>query len=770
MGELVEDSLAEAELRLITAHSPTCIHRIGLDGRLASMNRAGLKMLGVEEADVLGKRYVDAVSNADRPRIAQHLADALLGQESHFTFRSTGGRAFSSCFLPVRDAAGSIRHLTGITEDLTHHEQLTAEASAAEGRVANVSRSIGGIIWEASAETFEFSFVSEGAERILGYPASSWLGDRSFWPDHIHADDRAAAVDYCVESTRAGKDHDLEYRMIAADGREIWLHDLVTVVSEQGRPTRLRGVMVDVTRRKTAEAALRLEEALVRTVVDELPYGVLVVDNRTDAILLFNRRFCEIWGIEALEPAMRRGELANKDIIAPCMPRVVDVAAFAASCEPLQDPECRAVVADEIAFHGDRTVRRFSTQVRDHADQYVGRLYFFEDITERRRMQMRLTEAERLGALGTLSAGIAHEVNNPLSYVIANLWYVRSALQKQGAGEVPSDDLDEVLAEAEEGAERVAAIVRDLKVFSRRSDEVLETSDPRAALEFALRLTANERQFRARLHTDIGRLPLVHGASSRLSQVFVNLLANAAQSLPDGESTKHVVSVRARVDGTSVLVEISDTGRGMTPEQRRRAFEPFFTTREVGGGTGLGLAICHGIMTQLGGELTIDSTPGRGTCVSVRLRTAEPPVEGREPGSHVDGAPATERRRILIIDDEPTLLRALSRLVVGLRHDVLTVGSAEGALELLASGDRFDVILCDLMLKGMSGVSFAAELERSWPSVLERTIFITGGALDRAAADFARSHRTLDKPIDHTALGLAIEATARSTDPPHSRG
>jgi len=243
------------------------------------------------------------------------------------------------------------------------------------------------------------------------------------------------------------------------------------------------------------------------------------------------------------------------------------------------------------------------------------------DVTEQVRMRAQLAAADRMASIGMIAASVAHEIKNPLACVAANL-----ELAVQATGELPDvpaamrEELADELRDACEGARRVQQIVRDLGVFSRPADERSAPVDVRAVLEASLRLARTELVHRALLVKELGEVPLVQGNECRLGQVFLNLLVNAAQAIPDDLPSKKQIRVVTRTDADgSVVVEVADTGTGMPPEVVDRLFTPFFTTKPPGAGTGLGLSICHRIVTSMGGEIAVESEVGKGTRFIVRL-------------------------------------------------------------------------------------------------------------------------------------------------------
>jgi len=357
--------------------------------------------------------------------------------------------------------------------------------------------------------------------------------------------------------------------------------------------------------------------------------------------------------------------------------------------------------------------------------------------------EARLAHAERLASLGRIAAAAAHEINNPLSYVANNLEF----LQQHASGEQGDDDEASALREALEGVQRIRRIVADLKTYARPDEEAPSSVNVARALDAALKTTQGVLRDKARLVLELSPVGRAVGSEPRLVQVFVNLLTNAAQAIPEGRREEHRVVVRARDAGESIAVEIEDTGEGMPREVLTRAGAPFFTTKRDG--MGLGLAVCRTILERTGGALEFESEPGR-TLARVTLGKSNEAATGPPPPPDATQERSARKRRarILVIDDEPLVARAIQRRLHD--HEVRVDTSGRAALARFEAGERFDLVLCDVMMPEISGVDLYEHMRERHPDMAERLVFMTGATFTDRADDF-RSTITapvLEKPID----------------------
>jgi signal transduction histidine kinase/ActR/RegA family two-component response regulator len=361
---------------------------------------------------------------------------------------------------------------------------------------------------------------------------------------------------------------------------------------------------------------------------------------------------------------------------------------------------------------------------------------------ERAQLEWRLKVADRMVTVGTMAAGIAHEVNNPLTYVLHNLdSAMRRVLKDPGLG-----DLRVLLDRAHAGTQRVHGIVAALRTFSRIEEGPRHPVDLRSTIDAALTMASSELKHRARVDIEQREPVMVLGSEAKLGQVFLNLIVNAAQSIAEPDPHKHRIRIYIGREGERAVVEISDTGAGIAPELRARIFDPFFTTKPVGTGTGLGLSICHSIVSELSGSIDVASVLGEGTTFRVMLPWTDDAVERTSTVRPV--AQARQEGRVLVIDDDRMVSEAVE-LMLSEEHDIVLAPGAQEALAMIRAGQNFDAILCDLMMPGMSGIELFLELESTQPDLAERMLFATGGAFTRGAQSFVQrmGERVISKPF-----------------------
>ncbi|MBL0170949.1 MAG: PAS domain S-box protein [Gemmatimonadaceae bacterium] len=414
----------------------------------------------------------------------------------------------------------------------------------------------------------------------------------------------------------------------------------------------------------------------------------------------------------------------------------------------------------------DREVRQLETEVTyDDGSHRTFELRFVpiaarsevlvivRDVTRRRAEERQLAISDRLISLGTLAAGVAHEINNPLTYVMGSLSDLTHSLERLrgGASAVDIASLQPALDQAREGVARVAAIVRSLGAISRVDARHIEPMDVHEVLEQAIAITAHELRRSARLVRGYSAAHTVMADRVQLVQVMVNLLANAAQAIPEGNCDANEIRVTTGEAGSAIWIEVQDTGVGIAPGDVERVFDPFFTTKLQGHGTGLGLAISHRIVGDLGGRLTVRSAMQRGSTFRVELPRATVPARDDDRRG-ADPLVAPSSARILIVDDEPVLAEMARRALAGWDADVVHSGRA--ALAMLAANAAYDLVLCDITMPELTGVDVYEQSIQRQPDLAERFLFMCGGVTTDRAQRFLDDVKpqVLWKPFDTAQL------------------
>jgi signal transduction histidine kinase/CheY-like chemotaxis protein len=393
-------------------------------------------------------------------------------------------------------------------------------------------------------------------------------------------------------------------------------------------------------------------------------------------------------------------------------------------------------------------IRTIHARARATAESVTG---VDQDITQTKETAARVVFSDRMVAIGTLAGGVAHEINNPLAVISANLMLVADGAELS------------LIGEAQRAVERIKTIVRGLSAFSRSTDDPRKSVDLARVLDLAISLTGGAIRHRARIVTELSPVPWVRADESRLGQVFINLLVNAMEAIPEGNPSQHEIRVTARTDAAGwAIVEVSDSGGGIPGDVQARIFDPFFTTKPVGQGTGLGLSICHGIVRSLGGDITFRSVSGKGTTFSIALPPSETPAQ-RTPRGTPFVATGARRGSVLIVDDEVLFANSLRRLLAA-EHDVTITSSGRDALARIQGGTQYDAILCDLMMPEMTGADLHEALTEVAPEMTERMVFITGGAFSPASQAFLDrvSNRCFEKPCDIGLLRAALRVLVDS--------
>ena len=497
-----------------------------------------------------------------------------------------------------------------------------------EQRFRDLVNSIDGIVWEMDYPSFRFLFVSRQAETLLGYPVQDWYEDHSFWEKKMHAEDWASTRAYCQLMSEKLQDHDFEYRMIAEDGRVVWIRDLVTVIVEDNRPVRLLGVMIDITKQKELLEELGRSEQNYREIFNSTSDAIFIHDAETGQILDVNQAMLNMFNC-SYEDALVVGLEAFNQAVSPYSldeaNHYLQEAREKGSCtfEWRSRKKTGELFWTEIylrsAMVGNQ--HRVLAAVRDISarkaaeDELANYRAHLEELVKERTVQLEAAQEEliqkgRLAVLGQLTATVSHEIRNPLGTVANALYLLKDSLSDEDHAH-----LARPLLLAERNIERCDNIISDLLDFSRQRNIQKEQLDIDAWLtELLSELSFPEE---VHCHWDLISQVTAQADSERLRRVMVNVVTNALQALNETQKPDKTLEIRTRVNGDRCEIEVRDNGPGMSEEVMSRIFEPMFSTKNFG--VGLGVPIIKNILNGHGGGVEYHSEVGKGTTVVMWL-------------------------------------------------------------------------------------------------------------------------------------------------------
>jgi PAS domain S-box-containing protein len=669
-------------------------------------------------------------------------------------------------------------------EDITKQLQAREALATSEERLKLVIKGSNDAPWDWDLTTNELYYSPQWWSQ-LGLAPDELQADAALWQRLMHPDDAARVDDVFGGAMQKGlESYEVEVRLRHKEGHYVPVLSRGFISRDQsGVPTRVTGSNMDLSERKRVEEALRSSEERIRSILDATPFPVAVVDQQDDQIRYWSRSALDLFGHTA-PTAAGWYELAYPDT--EYRRQVIE--RWKTALDRQRGSRGAVNTGEYEVTCRDGSVRTCELYASFLDDSMI---VTFNDITDRKAIEAQLIQADRLSSLGTLAAGVAHEINNPLSYVLSNLEglteelpAVLGSLRRMQQHPARSSDADRAAAvfaeraeavdplvldgimsrfqDALEGTHRIRDVTRGLGVFSRVEADKLVPVDLRSVFEAARNMTHNEIKYRARLVEDFSMVPPVLASEGRLSQVFLNLIINAAHALDEGMVEQNEIRLSTWSEDRVVCAEVRDSGSGIPREHLGRIFEPFFTTKQVGAGSGLGLAISRRIIEDYKGTISVESELGKGSTFTVRLPIHE--VEKKATGATLEaGTVASGRGRILIIDDEPSIRRTMVRMLR--QHETVQVASGLEAKRLLEQDQDFDLILCDMMMPDLSGMDLHTWLVAEHPRLARDLIFITGGAFTPRALEYlARvDNLRLDKPFNvATLMQLVNEQVARS--------
>jgi PAS domain S-box-containing protein len=628
-----------------------------------------------------------------------------------------------SIYLDTTQRNKAERELKELNDTLEKRiEERTRELEETERFQRALIAQVPGMVYRcANDRLWSMSFVSEGSRELLGVSSKALLRGEPTYNSLIHPHEQEAVWAKVQADFAQGDFFEMEYRVRQADGSWRWVWDRAHAIrDEAGKVVAMEGLVLNIdTRRKAVEEAKRATDNLLDA-VDSVEHNMILYD-RDDRLVLHTRHLHDQYpqGDEYFRPGRSFPEIFRD---------IVDhgLAQIPAGMTKEQ------FIAERIAHHrradGEIAVRHLADgrilHISEHRSQSGGIVAIGMDVTRQVRTDAQLREAQRMDAIGRLTGGLAHDLNNYLAVIMGNI----ELLAEHGPGDERTRRL---VGNAMAGAQRGAELTRSLLAFSRRQPldpKVLDLGRSVAAMVQLVERTIGER-IEVKLDIAAGLWPVkIDGA--QLDSAIVNLANNARDAMPDGGT--FAIAVRNagpddpdRPDGEHVLIEIADSGAGMDETTLRQAFEPFFTTKGPGHGTGLGLSMVHGFVHQSGGVIRMSSVPGKGTTVRLYLpRTHDPaPDAGSDEAT---AAMPRGREHVLLVEDNLHVRATAVDQLRSLGYTVTHVESGDAALALLeADAKRFDLVFSDVLMPGhVDGYELAKQVLKRWP---DRRVLLTSG-------------------------------------------
>jgi PAS domain S-box-containing protein len=692
---------------------------------LESIHEDPKSFLGAVHPDDLG---------AVRAAMAQVQREALESFEYRVIHPDGSVRWVASRGAPVRDRNGHVHQLVGITDDDTERKQGELKLAAAEAHYRRLVEHAPYAIYALDRQG-RFTELSPATDEVLGYPAKRLIGKTL--ADLIVPED-LPKVEESVRSKLAGEveTSELEFKVVHGDAEPRLLHSRSTAIREAGEVVGIHGIARDI----TEERKRHEERRLLAAALENLREGVSI--SRFDGQIVYANT--------------THARLLGYDLAQRPLPNTKELTA-----EKEKDRLDRVlrIVAEEGIWTGRVRRRRLSDGQVLPMEVIFGRVdrdgdesllfSIARDVSEEVERERHLRRAERLASVGTLLGGVAHELNNPL-HAIQNF----AALLVE---EVEDEGAKEDLRTIQREAVRAARIVSDLRLLARGTQE---ESGERASIDLndIVRHVLNTRKYSLEtknvdVRVDLApTLPPILADGGQFEQVLLNLVVNAEQAMENQAGDRRLI-VRTRVNEAGASLHVIDSGPGIPVDHLDRIFDPFWTTKTAGEGTGLGLSLVHGIITDHGGEIHVESEPGKGTAFRIELPGASTPAA---PDAPEKGAEApVGSLRILVVDDEPAIRGVFSRYLTRRGHQVDAASDGAEAIRLLRAATEeendYDVVVSDLRMPGLGGEDLYNRLEVEGRGLERRILFMTG---DAVGGDAARILAATNAPVLYKPMSL----------------
>ncbi len=662
-----------------------------------------------------------------------------------------------------RDEKGHITHYQGIVEDITERKQVEEALRESEEKFRLVTETINDVFWMSTCGIGEMIYISPAYETLWERSRESLLQSPKSFLEAIHPDDLDEYLGVVDKYHMNGKPYKCDYRIIRIDGEVRWIHEKGYPVPDSVGGTQfMSGVCSDITDRKQAEEALRLERDRAQGYLDTVE-AIIVALDREGRITLINQKGCRLFGYN-------EDDLIGQHWFSKCLPQPEGMENVYPYFLRLMTGEIEVSKHFEnpiITRNGElRQIAWHSTLLRDEQGHIVATLSAGDDITERKQLESQLQQAHKMESIGTLAGGIAHDFNNILGIILGNI-------------ELAMDDMPEWnptrfnLEEIRTASLRAKDVVRQLLSFARKTKLEKKPTNIIPIVTESLQLLRSSIPTSIEIRHNIQKdVHTILADPTQINQVLINLCTNAYHAMQDGgifevslknvELDEDTTTQHPNLNpGRYVNLSVSDTGHGMSSEEINRIFDPYFTTKEVGKGTGMGLAVVHGIVTEHNGIIIVESEPEKETTFNIFF-----PITEREPipEIQIDEDLPTVKERILFIDDEQSMVDAGQYRLERLGYQVETKTNPVEALKLFrANPDQFDLVITDMTMPQMTGDHLVEEILKIRPDL--PTIICTGFSenIDEEKAKEIGIRQYIEKPFSRSDLAKVVRKALNKT-------